>query len=60
MKDIKRLFFYGGLSVAVILLLINVAGQEGVSSGTLVFLAIFFVVILPVVLSIWMVGKQKR
>jgi len=60
MKDIRNLLISVILSVGVILILINLSQSEGVSSNVLVGTAIFFVVILPVILAVKLSKKEKE
>ena len=60
MKDIVRMFAYTAGSIAVILLLVKIVTGDGFSDGTGIFLAVLLVVVLPVVLSIYLVGREKE
>lgn len=60
MKDIVRLLGYSLGSIAVILLLINLATSESISSGFGIFMAILLVVVAPVVIGIMKVNREKR
>jgi len=59
MKDIQRLVIYGVGTLVVILLLIQVASMEMFSDTVLVIASVLAVVVLPIVISIKMVNKEK-
>lgn len=60
MKDIKRLIIYGGGSFAVIIALIALSRMETLPSGVVVFAAVMFVVVLPVVYAINVSKKERK
>lgn len=55
MKDLIRLTGYSIAAVAMIALIIGVSG-----SGTGPYLALLIVVVLPIVIGIFMVRREKR
>jgi len=59
MKDIQRLLIYSVGTLVVILLLIKVASMEMLPDSVLVIASILAVVVLPIVISIKMVNKEK-
>ncbi len=59
MKDVQRLLIYSVGTLVVILLLIQVASMEMLSDNVLVIASILAVVVLPIVISIKMVNKEK-
>ena len=60
MKDLKQLAIWGSLTVIVILFLINISSKESISSNLVVGAAIFFVVVLPIVLAIHLSKKERQ
>jgi len=59
MKDVQRLLIYGIGTFVIILLLIQVASMEMLPDSVLVIASILAVVVLPIVISIKMVNKEK-
>jgi hypothetical protein len=59
MKDLTRMFIYGGLSVATILILVYMANTEMLSSGAIGFIAIFLVVVLPIIIAVRISSKER-
>jgi len=60
MKDLKQLAIWGSLSLVVILFLINISSKDEVPSSLVVGAAIFFVVVLPIILAIRMSKKERE
>jgi len=60
MKDIKNLLIYGGLAGAAIFLLATLGRSDAVSGGVKVMLALFLVVVAPLVWSIFIARKERR
>ena len=60
MKDLKQLAIWGSLTVIVILFLINISSKENIPSDLVVIAAIFFVVVLPIVLAVRLSKKEKQ
>ncbi len=60
MKDLKNLAIFGGITGAVILLLVSMAASDRISDTTVGYLSILLVVILPIILSIRMIKNEKK
>ena len=59
MKDLIRFSGYAIATLVVILLLIE-ATRSGLSDNTIIFLAIFLVIVLPLAIGIFMARREKR
>jgi hypothetical protein len=59
MKDVARLLIYGTVSLAVIWLLVELAGREAVSGYELLPLALLLVVVVPLVLGVVMARRER-
>jgi len=60
MKDIKQLLIYVVLTVGVILLLVNISNKDSIPSSVVVGLAVFFVVVLPVIVAVRLSKKERE
>ena len=60
MKDLKQFIIYGVVSVAGILVLIEMSQNDVLNSNILVFTAIFLVIILPVFVAIRIAKKERE
>jgi len=60
MKDLKQMAIWVSLTIAVIYFLINISDVEGISSNLVVGSAIFFVIVLPIVLAIRLSKKERE
>ncbi len=59
MKEILRFLGYTAATLVMIFILIGVA-KSGVSDEALAYSAIFMVVIVPLIIGMWMVNREKR
>ena len=59
MKELIRFFGYTVAAVIMTFVVIGIAKSD-VSDATLAYSAIFVVVVLPVIISIWLAGKEKK
>ncbi len=60
MKDLKNLAIFGSITGAVILVLVSMAASDSISDTTVGYLSILLVVVLPVILAIKMIKKEKE
>lgn len=59
MKELIRFFGYTVATVIMTFVVIGIAKSE-VSDETLAYSAILIVVVLPIIVSIWMAGREKK
>ena len=60
MKDLKNLAIFGGISLAIILLLVSMAATDTISDTSVGYMAVFLMIVLPIVLGIRMVKKEQK
>jgi len=60
MKDLKNMFFYVGGTLVVMGTLISLAMYDVVSGNVVGWLAILLVIVLPVIISIKAVGRERN
>ncbi len=59
MKELIRFLGYTAATLTMIFVVMGIA-KAGVSANTLVYSAIFIVIVLPIAIGIWMAGREKQ
>lgn len=60
MKEITRMLIYTGSTIVVVLFMVWLTSQEGLSGNFLVSVAVLLVIIIPIAAGVYFARKEKR